>query len=308
MYKTIATDVAKLSALLEQCEEDSVQYTELESRRKELLVTAYSTLTAADRVFLARQQGRPLPQDYIAALITDFCELHGDRRCADDASIIGGIGRFCGIPVTVVATRKGKELEESLACRFGMPSPEGYRKAERLILQAEKFSRPIITFVDTPGAYPGLEAEARGQGEAIASLLSVLSGVHVPVISVITGEGGSGGALALAVCDTLIMLENSVFSILSPEGFSAILWKDASRADEAAELMGLTASDLQRMGVCDIVIPEPMGGAQLSPQEIYPRVSKAIHTELTRLKRLSARTLKSSRYKKLRAFGSYEEE
>ncbi len=304
MYKEAAAEIASLTSQLQTLEQNSPEYSEVLIRRNELIAESYCQLTPADRVFLARQQGRPLPQDYVESIITDFCELHGDRLCADDPCIMGGIGRLGGIPVTVIATRKGKDLEESLAYRFGMPIPEGYRKAERLILQAEKFNRPVITFIDTPGAYPGVEAEARGQGEAIASLLSTLSDIKVPVISVITGEGGSGGALALAVCDVLIMLENSVYSILSPEGFASILWRDSSMADTAAELMGLTAGDLKNVGVCDIVLDEPMGGAQHNPHYMYQNVLRTIQAELIRLKKLPVGVLRKTRYKRLRSFGT----
>ena len=200
-------------------------------------------LTPAQRVALARHQGRPGTADFIAALITDFFEQRGDRLCGDDGSILGGVGLFHGKPVTVIGHRKGKTLEEHMAYNFGMPSPEGYRKAQRLLRQAEKFHRPVITFIDTSGAYPGLEAEARGQGEAIAQTLALMSALTVPVISVVTGEGGSGGALALGVGNRVLMLENAVYSVLSPEGFASILWKDASRSAEACEVMKLTAAE-----------------------------------------------------------------
>ncbi len=215
--------------------------------------------TPAQRVALARHAGRPGTADYIAALFTDFFE------CREDASILGGVALYHGRPVTVVGHRKGRDLSENLKCNFGMPGPEGYRKARRLFRQAEKFGRPVITFVDTPGAYPGLEAEARGQGAAIASCLSLLSTLEVPVLCVITGEGGSGGALALAVANRVLMLENAVYSILSPEGFASILWKDAGRSGEAAEVMKLTAADLLWLGVIHEILPEPEGGRPSGP-------------------------------------------
>ena len=207
------------------------------------------SLTAAARVAIARHPQRPNITDYIEALFTDFFEQKGDRLCGEDAAILGGVALYHGRPVTVIGTRKGKTLEENLKCNFGMPNPEGYRKALRLMRQAEKFRRPILTFIDTSGAYPGLEAEARGQGEAIARNLYEMSRLTVPVIALITGEGNSGGALALGVANRVLMLENSVYAILSPEGFASILWKDSARHEEACELMKLTAADLLAQGV-----------------------------------------------------------
>ena len=211
---------------------------------------------AWQRVQCSRSAARPVGMDYIEALFTDFIELHGDRQFGDDAAIRGGIAYFRGKPVTVIAQQKGTTTKENIACNFGMPKPEGYRKALRLMQQAEKFHRPVICFVDTPGAFCGMEAEERGQGEAIARNLFTLAGLRTPVLTVITGEGGSGGALALAVADEVWMLENSVYSILSPEGFASILWKDASRAKEAANVMQLTAQDLQKQGIIERVFPE----------------------------------------------------
>ena len=197
--------------------------------------------TAAERVALARHPQRPNITDYIDGLFTDFFEQRGDRACREDPAILGGVALFHGRPVTVIGTRKGKTLEENLRCNFGMPGPEGYRKALRLMKQAEKFGRPIITFIDTPGAYPGKAAEERGPGEAIARNLMEMSGLTVPVLAVVTGEGSSGGALALGVANHILMLENAVYSVLSPEGFASILWKDASRSGEACEMMKLTS-------------------------------------------------------------------
>ena len=214
-------------------------------------------LTAQQRLALARSPKRPGPVDYLQGLFTDFFEQRGDRLFGDDAAIVGGIARYHGRPVTVICTRKGKNLEENLKAHFGMPEPEGYRKAQRLMAQAEKFGRPIITFVDTPGAYPGLEAEERGQADAIARSLALMSQLTVPMVSVICGEGGSGGALALSMGNRVLMLENAVYSVLSPEGFASILWKDASRVAEACEVMKITAADLKEMGVIDEIIPEP---------------------------------------------------
>ena len=223
------------------------------------ILRACGPLTAEDRVFLARHPDRPHIDETISALFTDFFEQRGDRQCKEDPAILGGVARFHGMPVTVIGHRKGSSLEENLACNFGMPGPEGYRKALRLMKQAEKFGRPIITFIDTPGAYPGKDAEERGQGEAIARNLMEMSGLTVPVIAVVTGEGSSGGALALGVANHILMLENAVYSVLSPEGFASILWKDASRSGEACEIMKLTAQDLYQDGIVEEVIPEPVG-------------------------------------------------
>ncbi len=263
-----------------------------------------SNLTPAQRVALARHQERPGTTDFIAALFTDFFEQRGDRLCSDDGSILGGVALFHGQPVTVIGHRKGRTLEEHLAYHFGMPSPEGYRKAQRLMEQAEKFRRPVITFIDTPGAYPGLEAEARGQGEAIARTLALSSALTVPVISVVTGEGGSGGALALGVGNKVLMLENAVYSVLSPEGFAAILWKDSSRSDEACDVMKLTAADLLELGVIDAIIPEPAEGAHTNLHGVCKALDAALVKELTALNKMNGQALAVQRYKKFRVMGS----
>ena len=263
-----------------------------------------SSLTAAERVNIARHPQRPNISDYIGALFTDFFEQKGDRLCGEDAAILGGVALYHGRPVTVIGTRKGKTLEENLTCNFGMPNPEGYRKALRLMRQAEKFRRPIFTFIDTSGAYPGLEAEARGQGEAIARNLMEMSRLTVPVIAVITGEGNSGGALALAVADRVLMLENAVYAILSPEGFASILWKDAQRRDEACGLMKLTAPDLLELGAIDDVIPEPEGGAHVSPTVAMRQVDRCIARHLAELDKESGKALAAARYQKFRRLGA----
>ena len=260
-------------------------------------------LTPAQRLALARHPDRPGTAEFLRNLFTDFFEQRGDRLCADDGSICGGIARFHGRSVTVLGHRKGRTLEEHVAFHFGMPTPEGYRKAQRLLAQAEKFRRPVITFIDTPGAYPGLEAEARGQGEAIARSLALMSSLTVPVVCVVTGEGGSGGALALGVGNRVLMLENAVYSVLSPEGFASILWKDASRAEEACGVMKLTATDLLELGVIDGVVPEPEGGAHLAPQVLYRELEAALARELDALSRLSPSALAAGRYKKFRKMG-----
>lgn len=267
-----------------------------------------STLTAAERVALARNSARPGIADYLGALFTDFFELKGDRLCGEDPSILGGVALFHGRPVTVIGTRKGKNLEENLKYNFGMPSPEGYRKALRLMRQAEKFGRPVLTFIDTPGAYPGVEAEARGQGEAIARNLAAMSLLTVPIVAVITGEGNSGGALALGVADTVLMLENAVYSILSPEGFASILWRDASRSGEACELMKLTSHDLLELGVVDGIIPEPLGGAQNDPDAVFRRLDRALAEQLELLSKNSGSQLAAARYRKFRRMGIAQKE
>ena len=260
-------------------------------------------LTAAQRVAIARHPQRPNITDYIQALFTDFFEQKGDRLCGEDAAILGGVALYHGRPVTVIGTRKGKTLEENLKCNFGMPNPEGYRKALRLMRQAEKFRRPILTFIDTSGAYPGLEAEAHGQGEAIARNLYEMSRLTVPVIALITGEGNSGGALALGVANRVLMLENSVYAILSPEGFASILWKDSARHEEACELMKLTAQDLYRDGIVEEIIPEPVGGAQRSHAALYAALDTALKNHLRTLCKMGGKALAEQRYKKYRQIG-----
>ena len=262
-----------------------------------------SRFTPEEKVKLARNPARPGTADFIGALFTGFFEQRGDRLCGEDASILGGIARFHGRPVTVIGHRKGKNLEENLRCNFGMPSPEGYRKAQRLMKQAEKFGRPIITFVDTPGAYPGKEAEERGQGEAIARCLALMSALEVPIISVITGEGGSGGALALAVANRVLMLEHAVYSVLSPEGFASILWKDSARAGEACGVMKLTAQDLRRGGIVQGVLREPEGGAHTNWEAAFRTVDAALVKELAALDKLRGPALARQRYEMFRAMG-----
>lgn len=259
--------------------------------------------TPAERVRIARMETRPTTKEYIEALFQDFIPLGGDRAFSEDQAIIGGIGSFHGIPVTIIGHQKGRSLEENLKRRFGMPNPDGYRKALRLIKQADKFHRPIITFVDTPGAYPGKEAEERGQGSAIAECLKVLSRVSVPVISVFIGEGGSGGALAIGICDRMIMLENAIYSILSPEGFASILWKDGTRWEEASRVMRLTAPDLYKMKVCDTIVPEPGEGAHEERAYVFSGVELALNEALAELRKVKARDIAEMRYRKLRSVG-----
>ena len=263
-------------------------------------------MTAHERVQIARHPQRPGIRDYIDALFPHFFEMKGDRLCGEDEAILGGVALYHGQPVTVIGTRKGRTLQENLRANFGMPSPEGYRKALRLMKQAEKFRRPVITLIDTSGAYPGMKAEEHGQGEAIARSLYEMSALTVPVIAVITGEGNGGGALALGVADRVLMLENAVYAILSPEGFASILYKDASRAGEAAEVMKLTAPELAALGMIDGVIPEPQGGAHTDPASVMRAVDEAIAAQLRELMKLQGKALAEQRYQKFRRMSAFE--
>ena len=256
--------------------------------------------SAWESVQISRKKGRPVGSDYISHLFTDFLELHGDRYYKDDPAIIGGLAYFRGMPVTVIAQAKGKSTKENVDHNFGMPSPDGYRKALRLMKQAEKFHRPVICFVDTPGAFCGLEAEERGQGEAIARNLFELSVLKTPILSVIIGEGGSGGALAMAVADEVWMLENSIYSILSPEGFASILWKDSKRADEAAEVMKLTASDLKNMKIIEDIIPEPADYTEENMDPVCETMERKIAAFLENYCRMAPEELTAKRYQRFR--------
>lgn len=271
--------------------------------RREALLEQLDAPAPEDTVYLARHMHRPRIDDYIAALFTDFFEQRGDRLAGEDPGILGGIALFHGAPVTVIGTRKGHNLEENMAFHFGMPGPEGYRKALRLMRQAEKFGRPVITFIDTPGAYPGMEAEARGQGEAIAQNLALMSRLRTPVCAIITGEGSSGGALALGVADRVLMLEHAFFSVVSPEGFASILWKDASRRTQACELMRLTAKDMLAFGIADEIVPEPRGGAQRDPQALYRALDEALLRTLSALESRSGGELAAQRCARYRRMG-----
>ena len=288
-----------LSLTKEEMEANAEEIRRLDQERTQLLAQC-ADLSAADRVYLARHPKRPHIDDFIEHLFTDFFEQKGDHLYDEDASIYGGIARYKGMPVTVLGHRKGRTMEENIRFNFGMPRPEGYRKALRLMEQAEKFGRPIITFIDTPGAYPGMEAEEHGQGEAIARNLAAMSSLHVPVIAVVTGEGNSGGALASSVANQILMLENAVYSVLSPEGFASILWKDASRHEEACEVMKLTARDLREAGVADHLIPEPLGGAQTDPERLYASLDIVLEKSLNDLLKLSPEEVRKQRQEKYR--------
>jgi len=263
----------------------------------------YSNLTPWQRTQLARHPQRSSTLDYVGALCREFVELHGDRLFGEDRAIVGGFARFNGRSVMVIGHQKGKTLKERVQRNFGMPNPEGYRKALRLMRLAEKFRRPILTFIDTPGAYPGIGAEERGQAEAIAQNLLVMSRLAVPIVSVVIGEGGSGGALALAVADRVLMLEHAVYSVISPEGCAAILWDDPAKAPDAAAALKLTAQDLLKLGIIDEVIPEPPGGAHRNPTAMAERLAKALSTHLGQLAELSGEELLARRDVKYRKMG-----
>lgn len=273
------------------------------SQIDQLKKATYSSMSAWDRVCLARHPDRPKAIDYINGLFDDFYEFHGDRRYGDDQAIIGGIGYFHDIPVTVIAQAKGKTLQENLDRNFGMCNPEGYRKALRLAAQAEKFNRPIITFVDTAGAYPGIEAEERGQAQAIAECLYTFSDLKTPVVCVVLSEGGSGGALALSVSDCICMLENAVYSILSPEGFASILWKDDKRVQEAAEVMKLTAQDLYEKEIVDYIVKEPLGGVQNDLTLVMHDLDRFLYAKLNEFMSANQKDLLQKRYMKFRKIG-----
>lgn len=264
----------------------------------------YSNLTPWQRTQLARHPQRPSTLDYINDLCRDFLEFHGDRSFGDDRAIVGGFARFNDRSVMIIGHQKGKTLKERMQRNFGMPNPEGYRKALRLMKMAEKFGRPIITFIDTPGAYPGIGAEERGQAEAIARNLFVMSRLSVPIISVVIGEGGSGGALALGVSDRLLMLEHSIYSVISPEGCAAILWDDPAKVQDAATALKMTAKDLLELGIIDEVIPEPLGGAHREPKAVSDRVAKALTNLLFQLTELPTDQLLAQREQKYRKMGA----
>lgn len=262
---------------------------------------------AMKSVEIARKIARPTTREFIDELFDDFIELHGDRYFMDDGAIVGGIATFFGKAVTVIGVQKGHTLDENMACNFGQPNPEGYRKALRLMRQAEKFHRPVITLVNTSGAYPGLGAEERGQGEAIARNLYEMSGIKTPIISIFIGEGGSGGALALAVADRVWMLEHGMYAVLSPEGFASILWRDSSRVEEAADLMKLTAKDLLLNGVIEKMIPEPEEGLENNLTYTTDLMKEELQEELEVLASMDTETLLKERYERFRKFGEFKE-
>lgn len=279
----------------------------LENRLQKARLKVYGHLTRWQKTQLSRHFNRPTTLDFIEKLFTDFVELHGDRKFADDPAIIGGIARFKGEPVAVVGHQKGRTVQDKVARNFGMPNPEGYRKALRLMELAERFEKPLITMIDTPGAYPGQGAEERGQSAAIAENLQAMAVLKIPIVAVVIGEGGSGGALALAVGDRILMFEHATYSVISPEGCAAILWKSEDEKERAAEALKGTASDLLEMGVIDEVIPEPLGGAHQDLEEMTRTFAEALSKNLNALKKISMPDLLQKRYEKFRKMGKIRE-
>jgi acetyl-CoA carboxylase carboxyl transferase subunit alpha len=279
----------------------------LEERLHRLRQRTYASLSAWQRTQLARHPRRPYTRDWCKLLFDDFVELHGDRLFGDDAAIVGGLARFEGRSVVVIGHQKGRDTREKIARNFGMPHPEGYRKAQRLLELAAKFVKPVVTFIDTPGAYPGVGAEERGQAEAIARNLQLMAGLPVPMIAVVTGEGGSGGALAIGMGNRVLMLEYAVYSVISPEGCAAILWGDAAKAPDAADVMKTTAPDLLRLGVIDAIVPEPVGGAHRDWDAAAGTLRTALREQLAALTALPAAELITDRYEKFRRIGAFEE-
>jgi acetyl-CoA carboxylase carboxyl transferase subunit alpha len=298
--------IAELKEFTKTAEVDlSSEIEKLESRLEKLEKDIYDNIKPWDRVQIARHPNRPTTLDYIANLFDGFFECHGDRTFGDDEAIVGGVAKFRGLPVTVIGHQRGKDTKENIRRNFGMPHPEGYRKALRLMKQADKFNRPIICFIDTKGAYPGKAAEERGQSEAIARNLFEMAGLKVPVICIVIGEGGSGGALALGVGNRMYMLENSTYSVISPEGAAAILWKDSSLSKKAAESMKITAPDLKELGIIDDIIPEIKGGAHKDIKGQAETIDIFLKKSLKELLELTDDELVADRYNKFRTIGEY---
>lgn len=281
----------------------SDELNKLLEKSRNLTESIFSNLSAWQISQLSRHPKRPYTLDYLALMFEDFEELHGDRHFSDDAAIVGGVARLNGRPVMVIGHQKGREVKEKVRRNFGMPRPEGYRKALRLMEMAERFEMPILTFIDTPGAYPGIDAEERGQSEAIAFNLAKMSQLKVPVISTVVGEGGSGGALAIGVCDELLMLQYSTYSVISPEGCASILWKSAERAADAAKAMGITSERLHELGLVDKVVREPLGGAHRNPEALAASLKEQLLASLEKLGALSSDELLERRYKRLMSYG-----
>lgn len=278
----------------------------LEGKRKGLTEQIFSKLSTWQVAQMARHPLRPYTQDYLDGMFTDFVEMHGDRMYADDAAIIGGTARLAGHSVMVIGHQKGRDTKEKIHRNFGMPKPEGYRKALRLMKTAERFRLPVLTFIDTPGAYPGIGAEERNQSEAIARNLFEMAKLRVPVICTVVGEGGSGGALAVGVGDQLMMMQYSIYSVISPEGCASILWKSADKAEDAAEAMRVSSADLKRLELVDEVIEEPLGGAHRDPEELMANLRDRLVTQITRLKRMDTDDLLEARYQRWMKFGDYK--
>ena len=309
--RPIAELEAKIDELRFVGDDSVVNLTEeiarLEAKSESLTRSIFANLSAWQITQLARHPQRPYAADYINRIFTDFQELHGDRAFADDAAVIGGLARLEGQPLVVIGHQKGRDTKSKVRHKFGMPRPEGYRKALRLMRLADRFRLPVITLIDTPGAYPGVGAEERGQSEAIARNLFEMSRLPVPVVSVVIGEGGSGGALAIGVADRLIMLQYSIYSVISPEGCASILWKSADRAEDAAEAMGVTANRLKDLGLVDEVLKEPLGGAHRDPQAIAEVLKNALISHMDGISRLPVDELVEARYQRLMSFGRFKE-
>ncbi|MFA7095421.1 MAG: acetyl-CoA carboxylase carboxyltransferase subunit alpha [Gammaproteobacteria bacterium] len=285
----------------------SEEIARLEAKNRALTESIFSSLTAWQIAQLARHPQRPYTLDYVAKIFDDFEELHGDRAFADDPAIVGGVARFEGRSVVIIGHQKGRDTKEKIRRNFGMPRPEGYRKALRLMHLAERFKLPVFTFIDTPGAYPGVGAEERGQSEAIARNLYVMAGLRTPVICTVIGEGGSGGALAIGVGDRVLMLEYSTYSVISPEGCASILWKSAEKAPEAAEALGITARTLHKLGLIDEIIPEPLGGAHRDPATMAERLKAVLHRNLAMLRDIPMDRMLEARYTRIMGHGSYKQ-
>ena len=297
--------VRELRELAEQDATVQVELHRLEEKTGRVAKELFASLTPWQKVQLSRHPNRPYSLDYIERLVTDFVELHGDRRFGDDAAIVAGIGRFRGKSVVVVGHQKGRSTKEKVTRNFGQAHPEGNRKALRMFELAERFSLPVLSFIDTPGAYPGIGAEERGQSEAIGACIAAMSRIRVPIIATIIGEGGSGGALALGVANRVLVMEYGTYSVISPEGCASILWKDGSKSDVAAQAMKMTSTDLLRLKVVDRVIDEPAGGAHQDPDEAARLVGGAIHAALRELHEMTPDEVREDRYKRFRALGAF---
>lgn len=306
--------IEELSAKIEELErvsqtqnlDLSEQINNLEDRRQKVTRDIFSSLDPWQITQIARHPMRPYTLDYVGFVIAGFQELHGDRMFADDRSIIAGIGKIDQRNVALIGHQKGRNTREKLRRNFGMPKPEGYRKAQRVMKLAEKFGLPIVTLIDTPGAYPGVDAEERGQSEAIARSLSVMIALRVPVITAVIGEGGSGGALAIGVCDRLIMMEYSTYSVISPEGCASILWKSPDKAPEAAAAMKITSADLKKLGLVDEIVPEPLGGAHRDPEQAAAHLNASLVRHLEEVSSWTIPELLSKRYERLQSFGQFQ--
>jgi len=307
--------IAELEAKIEELrfvgDDSDVNINEEVARLKEksesLTKSIFAKLTPWQIARVARHESRPYTSDYLSMIAPDFQELHGDRMYADDPAIIGGTGRIDGRPVMIIGHQKGRDTKERVRRNYGMPKPEGYRKAQRLMRMAAKFKLPVVTFIDTPGAYPGVGAEERGQSEAIAQSLYLMAGLETPIVSVVIGEGGSGGALAIGVADRLLMMQYGIYSVISPEGCASILWKSAEKAEVAAEAMKITAHDLKGFGLVDEILPEPLGGAHRAPKEAAEVIRNALIKTLDELDQLSLEQLLEQRQRRLDKFGQFKD-